>query len=89
MRLQCHKDRKKIVKSLVKSGTVHASEPSPEKKPKARRLVPINKANTSDINLKQQEAGLVVLKETAEPEEEEDTLEDVKNNLKANYQRLD
>ena len=85
VRLQCHKDRKKIVKGLVKNGTVHASEPSPEKKPKARRLVPIEKANNSGMNLMTKDAGLVVLKETAEPEEEEDTLEDAKNNLKANY----
>ena len=83
MRLQCHKDRKKLIKSLVKSGSVHASEPSPEKKTKpSRRLVPIDKTKNE---LSHRETALVVLTETAEPEEEEDTLEDVKNNLKANY----
>ena len=75
---------------MVKSGSVHASEPSPEKKPKqSRRFVPIDNAINYGAESSHREAGLVVLTETAEPEEEEDTLEDVKNNLRANYQRLD
>ena len=36
---------------------------------------------------KKKDTGLVVLKETAEPEEEEDTLDDVRN-LKLNDQQL-
>ncbi len=31
VRLQCHKDRKVMVKKLIKTGEVHASEPSPVK----------------------------------------------------------
>ena len=40
VRLQCHKDRKKMVRKLVKSGQVHASEPSPEKPRDGTQLPP-------------------------------------------------
>ena len=71
---------------------MHASEPSPEKlragelpmppvptaRPPRRYVTPSEK--NSNMNLdKAKDTGLVVLKETAEPEEEEDTLEDLKS----------
>lgn len=77
MRRQCNNDRKTLVGGLVKTGQAHTSE---EKSPRPRRRYEqkdTKASNPTGIETSK-ETGLVALKETAEPEEEEDTLEDIR-----------
>jgi len=88
VRLQCHKDRKVMVKKLIKTGEVHASEPSPLKptleqklsqqikqsRKRSDRTVVSGKYATNDEKARENE--LLVLNETDEPEEEEETYAD-------------
>jgi len=75
------------VQKLVSNGSVLASEPSPEKKndPQMppRRYVP--QSNEKPNSIMAGEKTLVVLNEANEPEEEEDSLEDI---IKSRQQRL-
>lgn len=72
VRLQCHKDRKHIVKKLVKNGEIEGGDefqtPSPLKKPSS-------KSGNFKLNGGRTRAGskLNVLNEANEPEEEEET----------------